>query len=387
MSPLSKTALGFALFLAGVAGAVACDSSSDPAPATVPGDGGTKADGSSGGFDVDGGGGDASPGKDLPCLGDGAPMTIAKNLPYAKVKLGAAPNQVEGDFLVDYGTTATFVDLGAWAVPPKTSGCDPAKTGQTCTFDAFDFFGPWGSVQLITSDYSKIPQPPRQAGILGTDFTAAVAVTLDYPRSRIRRALKETMCVDAAMVLAGFAPVSTLGFFAKDTSTLKGLSDVVAGAPVGTKVPNVPTIPVRIAGTDSVAQLDTGFADTFVPYSINVNQPLLDAMSTKNPGSITRQPAKDLALTTCVAGVQETVEAYELAPGKFAEILAIDGTVARRYNTAVVFVKKPPTEAKVCGGIGTWTAPAAQIGGSFFAEAGVTVFDPLTSRVWISKDQ
>ena len=37
-----------------------------------------------------------------------------------------------------------------------------------------------------------------------------------------------------------------------------------------------------------------------------------------------------------------------------------------------------------CGGIGTWTTPAAQIGASFFADVGVLVFDPFSSRVWIS---
>jgi hypothetical protein len=368
--------------------AVAC-SSSDTPPAATPPAAGDAGPGSDSGIATPG---DAAadapaPTKDLPCLGDGAPMVLAKNLPYAKVKIGAPPNQVEGDFLVDYGTTATFVDLAAFPIPPKSTGCDPSKTGQTCTFDAFDFFGPWGSVQLVTSDYAGIPGPPRQAGILGTDFTSAVAITLDYPRAKIRRALKEQMCPDAALVLSGFAAVSTLGFFSNDANKLKGLSDVVAGAPFGVKVPNVPTIDVRIAGTASVAQLDTGFADTFVPYSVNVNEPLLTAMQAKNPGSITRSPGKDLALTTCVVGVQETVEAYDLAPGKAAEILGADGTVVRRYNTAVVFVKKPPAAAKVCGGIGTWTAPAAQIGASFFAEAGVTVLDPLTSRVWISKDQ
>jgi hypothetical protein len=49
----------------------------------------------------------------------------------------------------------------------------------------------------------------------------------------------------------------------------------------------------------------------------------------------------------------------------------------------VLFVKKPPQAAKVCGGIGTWTTPASQIGGSFFVELGVMVFDPLSSRVWV----
>ena len=49
----------------------------------------------------------------------------------------------------------------------------------------------------------------------------------------------------------------------------------------------------------------------------------------------------------------------------------------------MIFVKHTPQAAKVCGGIGTWTVPAAQIGTSFFIDAAAVVFDPPRHRVWL----
>jgi hypothetical protein len=46
-------------------------------------------------------------------------------------------------------------------------------------------------------------------------------------------------------------------------------------------------------------------------------------------------------------------------------------------------VKRTPSAARSCGGIGTWTAPAAQLAASFFVELGVVVFDPFGSRVFV----
>ena len=54
-----------------------------------------------------------------------------------------------------------------------------------------------------------------------------------------------------------------------------------------------------------------------------------------------------------------------------------------RVPAAVVFVKRTPASAKSCGGIGTWTAPAAQMAASFFVDLGVIVFDPFRSRVMV----
>jgi hypothetical protein len=46
-------------------------------------------------------------------------------------------------------------------------------------------------------------------------------------------------------------------------------------------------------------------------------------------------------------------------------------------------VKHGSPETFPCGGISTWTVPAAQVGASFFIDEQALVVDPTTSRVWI----
>ncbi|HEY8076800.1 MAG TPA: hypothetical protein VIF62_21890 [Labilithrix sp.] len=306
------------------------------------------------------------------CLGDTRPLVFDRGLPFTPVSVGAAPSPYAGAFLVDFATTRSAIDLGAFAAPgPTASNCDPSMLGQSCGFADLDFFGAWGPVTLVTENFAG--GTPRQAGIVGTDFLAVHVFTLDWKHSQIRRATKATRCADAS--LSAFASLDASGFFANDAATLKPLSDVDAQAAAGLHVPNVPTVPIAVAGATAVVQLDTGFLDSVVPHSVNVNVAFFDAI---DPNALVRDAARDTSLTTC-AGVAESVEAYRLAPGSAVAL------GPRSWSDATIFVKRTPDAAKSCGGIGTWTAPAAQIGVSFFVDLGVVVFDPFASRVWIPK--
>jgi hypothetical protein len=147
-------------------------------------------------------------------------------------------------------------------------------------------------------------------------------------------------------------------------------------------VPNVPTVTVRVAGVTALAQLDTGFDDTLVPHSLNINVAYFDALTLAAPQALVRDAAHDLSLSTCV-GVSENVQAYRLATGFALELLSTTGTAARTDPAAVLFVKRTPAAARVCGGIGTWTVPAAQLAGSALVAAGALVCDPVRSVVWL----
>lgn len=367
-----------------------CGSSDTPAP----GDAGTTADAVS---DVAEGGAPDAPADTAPidathdtsdagvdagplpsCLGDALPVVLAANLPFVDVTVDGTST---GKFLVDYATTGSAIDLSAFTPAPAATGCDASKLGQSCAFADFDFFGSWGSVHLVTEDLSGFTSL-RQAGIVGTDFLSVHAFTLDYTGKRLFRAKKSDFCTDTQLSSAGFRAMSSSGFFANDLGALKPLSDVVSGAAPGLHVPNVPTVPVRIAGSDAIAQLDTGFADSLVPFSINVNVAWFDAISAAAPAALVRASSKDLVLSTCVSGVNENVEAYTLASGVALQMMGASGPL-HAFGDAIVFVKRTPPSASSCGGIGTWTAPAAQMGASFFVELGVMLFDPFGQRVWI----
>ena len=310
------------------------------------------------------------------CLGESQPLTMSRNLPFANVTVGG----VNGQFLVDLATTNSAIDVLAFPAPgPSSARC---ALGETCKFDGFTFFGGWGTVSLISEELDAPSDRFHQSGILGTDFLATSVYTLDYARKRIYRGDRGA-CADATLSRAGLKALSTRGFYGSSDVPLKAMTDVLADANPGSTVPNVPTVPVRVAGVTAVAQLDTGFADTRIAHSVNVNTAFFDAIQKANPGALVRDAASDLSLTTC-AGVAEPVEAWRLAPGTSFELVDESGAAARTEKAAVLFVKRTPAAARRCGGIGTWTAPAAQVAASFYVDAGVVVFDPFASRVWIN---
>lgn len=337
---------------------------------------------------TDAGTGDAGTdagGVHLDCLGDTRSITVSHGLPFASVRVGAGAGAPEGLFLLDLATTLSAIDLTALAPPPPASGCDPTFLWQRCSFADLDFFGSWGTVTLTTQDLRGLGGVV-EAGILGTDFLSVLAITLDYDAREVRAARRGELCSDAMLMAAGLVPLSTAGFYASDLGVLRPMTDVDATASPGSRVPNVPTVPIRLGGASAFAQLDTGFDDTLAPRTLNVNEALFDALVSADPGALVRDAGGDLALTTCVVGVTENVEAWTLAPGRTLELVAIDGTAIALAGVRV-FVKRTPAAARGCGGIGTWTAPAAQLAASLHVALGQVVADPFTSRVWVPRSE
>ena len=289
-------------------------------------------------------------------------MFVDDGLPFAYVLVDGQM----GEFLVDFATTASTIDMGAFNTTPTAKGCDASKLGQRCTFDTFDFCGPRGPLALFTAEHSR-----NQAGILATDLLAKGTVTLKYKAQKIYWA--DAPCSTVALTQAGFSRMDSKGFYGQSNSALKPLTDVIADADANRLVPNVPTVAARVGGVSVLTQLDTGFADDAVAFSVNVNEAMLAAMPA---GTLVRKASKDLSLSTCV-GINEAVEAYELASGKTFEL------GGKSFPQATIFVKRTPNAAKSCGGIGTWTVPAAQVGLSFFVALDTLIFDPTRGEVWV----
>jgi hypothetical protein len=291
------------------------------------------------------------------CLGVSQPITlVGQGLPYAEASVGPS----KGWFLLDWATTASAIDPQGFPPPSPVP-----LAGSVDRFAGFEFFGPWGDVTLHVQDHSGYGGPIRQAGIVGTDFLALHVYTLDYAGGRVFRA-DGPGCDDVALSGLGLAALSTAGYFARELSRV-------------TKGPNVPTVPVGVGAATAVAQLDTGFDDALVPNSMNINEVFFGQIAEVDRG--TRRPDLDLTLTTC-AGVAEHVDAYAAAaPLVF---LGADGAPVREVNDLILFVKRTPAEAAVCGGIGTWNTPGAQVGASIIAGSGLVVFDPRSERVWMT---
>ncbi|MCC6624573.1 MAG: hypothetical protein IT385_25215 [Deltaproteobacteria bacterium] len=297
------------------------------------------------------------------CRGTAVPLRLARDLPYADVRIG----DDVGAFLVDWGTTGSALDPSGFA--PDAPAPAPGTTSQ---WDGFDYFGPWARVTLSIQDFSAFAEPVRQAGILGTDFLSLNTFVVDWRARTLARAEPGAGCSAATLEGAGLVPLSTAGHFARDLDAL------LPG------VPNVPAVRVRIGLAEVRAQIDTGYDDALAGPAMNVNRAFFD---TVDPGLVARAAERDLVLTTCVPGVVEPVAAWRLAAGAALELVAADGAAARRHPDALLFVKDTPPEAARCGGIGTWTTPGAQLGVSFMARAGLVVFDPEAGRVWLPRER
>lgn len=327
------------------------------------------------------------------CIGQSLSMIKSGERTYVTVKMGKDAGASVGDFLIDFGANGSTIDMGAFedsgAPTPGFCNGDAGAPGARCNFPDFDFFGPWGTVELVTADYSFLFNEVRQAGIIGTDFLAVYAFTLDYVNTKIWRSPKAAFCTDAQLLAAGYAPIPTSGFYVNDTSKLRPLSEVITDPDASVAnftVPNVPTVPITIAGASALAQFDTGYDDRLYRHSININKPMLDKILATNPTAIERRPARDLYLTTCVPGLSQLGEAYLVVSGTEVNFLAEGGSIGRKDTASILFVKERLPAAERCGGIETWTVPAAQLGASFVVDAQAAVFDPFGSRVWLPKE-
>lgn len=329
------------------------------------------------------------------CVGSSIALEVSGVRAFVNVQMGSKPDggyTTSGDFVVDYGSISSTIDLqngfgDAGAPTPRRCGADAGagEPGIWCEFDGFDFFGNWGPpVTLTTADHSVLKGFKRQAGILATDFLSSTPFTLDFRNGRIHRSQASAFCSDAQLLAAGLRPLPTQGFFSTSISKLRPLSEVLADAGPNIVVPNVPTVPITIDGEPALAQLDTGYEDRLVRNSINVNEALLARLLQAN--KVTRAASFDLFATTCVAGLNEKLLGYKVNDGAVLEFVGEGGAVARRDRIEAVYLKKRSDETFKCGGVSTWTSPAAQVGASFFIDAQALVVDPETSRVWIPKN-
>jgi hypothetical protein len=271
------------------------------------------------------------------CFGDTRSLIVSAGMPYTPVRVQGRT----GFFVVDLGA-----DISSISPTTFLGGVGPAPlAGSVDRFAGVDFFGPWAPLRLRVQNQSGIRGLVPQAGLIGTDLLREHVLSLDYANGLIHRTTPERFCSDATLRQAGFQPLSSRGYFGRDPARL-----TCPAAPRRGGCPNIPTIPLRIGPLTAVAQVDTGYSDTTYPPSLNINRALFEQL--RRSGVILRpDPSADQALSTCVAGEQEQVRAYRLP------------AIAR------------------CGGIGTWSQAAGQLGASFVND-GTLVVDPRGQRVW-----
>ena len=253
---------------------------------------------------------------------------------------------IRGRFLLDYGATRSSLSAGAFA--------SPAGSVRKAAISLPGF-------AQSAFDLKRYGQPlqaeKRQLGIIGTDLLSLL--TAQFTGRTVF--LSAESCPSAALRARGLVPIAQHGFFSSDPSTIQS------------GLPNVPVIYLRLGKVHAWAQIDTGYADSVYPNSVDVNEALYERVVASG---LKLERLSDIRVWTCEG--HESRPVYEVKDSA----LTLEDEQARPIVRTASFrlILKP---ANGCGGIGTMTEPAAQLGASFLQTFGTVVFDPKSGTVWL----
>jgi hypothetical protein len=173
--------------------------------------------------------------------------------------------------------------------------------------------------------------------------------------------LSSETCRTDELIARGLTPVAQDGFFSSAPSKL------------GSRLPNVPVVFLRLGDIRVWAQIDTGYEDFVCSHSIDINQALFDRLVASG-ARLDR--VNDIDIWTCDGRDHRPVYRIENRP------LTIENEQGKRIAETENFhliVKSPNS----CGGIADMAEPAAQLGASFLGLFGEVIFDPRNATVWL----
>jgi hypothetical protein len=281
------------------------------------------------------------------CGGTRIPIdTSVFNKPFANLTLGGD----NGNFLLDTGTTHSRVDMRRYGVP---EGSKIFLSGFSLPFVQGGLF--------TAADLRSFSAPAGGSlGAVGTDFLSLLSIEFHYEQPPPFATLG-TACDQALLRHAGFAAVGLPGYYEADLSRLKS------------GMPNVPVIGLRIGQITFPAQVDTGYGD--LPQGVvQINAALMRVL--RDIGLPMHSLPSDVVTVSC-SGTY-TYERWQIEHDELS-FVTLGGHTVASFPPPLLEVK---TDAG-CGGISTFAEPFAQIGASWLSRWGTSVFDGLSSAVWI----
>jgi hypothetical protein len=276
--------------------------------------------------------------------------TSVLGTPFANLTLGGK----NGSFLIDTGATYSRVDMRRYDLSEGSkiflsgSSLPSVQSGTFIAADLRSFAAPLGG----------------QLGTVGTDFLSLRSIEFHYKPSQSFAALGREACDHATLRRAGFVAVGLPNYYEADLSRLKK------------DMPNVPVIGLHIGRISFPTQVDTGYGD-FPQGVIQVNAALMKILSAS--GMPMHSVPSGIATVGCSGS--STYERWQIEREEVS-IISPGGSVVVSYAPPLLEVK---TEGR-CSGISTFAEPFAQIGASWLSRWGTTVFDGLSSTVWIPMD-
>ena len=266
--------------------------------------------------------------------------------PFVNLTLGGN----NGNFLFDTGTTHSRVDMRRYGV----------SEGSKIFLSGFSLPLVQGGL-FTAADLRSFSSPVGgPLGIVGTDFLSLLSIEFHYEQVQPFASLGRT-CDQAVLRRAGFVAVGLPGYYEADLSRLKS------------GIPNVPVVGLRIGQITFPAQVDTGYGD-FPQGVVQVNAALLKLL--RSTGMTVHSMPSDVVTIGCsgtYAYERWQIESEELS------IITAEGNIAASYSPPLLELK---TDAQ-CSGISTFAEPFAQIGAFWLSRWKNTVFDGLSSTIWI----
>jgi hypothetical protein len=266
--------------------------------------------------------------------------------PYVRLRAGG----ITGAFLLDWGATSSSVDRRRYP-----DGDGPLNV-QDFTLPSFS------SGSFERRGYGLMVAPAGgQLGIVGTDFLSLLSAHLTYGRSGTHIVLSSASCAAEALRARRLRPIRQTGYFSSDLSRLE------PGRP------NVPVIFVGLGGVRAAAQIDTGYEDSELKHSIDINVAMHRALVAAGVRLATRG---EVTIGTCAGSERRPV----LVPEDGRIRLTDERGTGIRDLDGVHLILKPAGD---CGGIAGMSEPAAQLGVSVLRTLGEIVIDGKGETVWI----
>ena len=306
------------------------------------------------------------------CPGVRVPLktTALSGAPYADVTLG----RVTGPWLIDYGWSVSTISSSYWK--------KPAANGSLSLSGMSFPHVPAGArgypVQAMGIAHRGVGQ---QRGVLGIDLLKDVTAEFHFEdASAPHVVVSKGACTAMPLYDEHFFRIRQTGYFSDRPEThTSGLA-------------NIPVVFLRLEEREPAggaqpeqspvtwAQIDTGYDDSFWPYSIDINEAYLAQIR-----KLKVAPVKVGTVQVSGCGNEDSVRDVYTVPGFKLRITDETGIPLARWFDSYHLILKP--KQTKCGGIGPMSVPAAQLGASFLRAFGTTIFMPSTADVWIRTSQ